>query len=109
MRKSFQAGSRRFMDAARSLESRPAPVSQEAPSRPDRAGRSWAWLAPSPGLALGLLLLAAVLCRAVWLTVPADALIFDETYYVNAARIILGWPVAPAAPYAGQPAGLDPN
>jgi predicted membrane-bound dolichyl-phosphate-mannose-protein mannosyltransferase len=47
--------------------------------------------------------------RAVWLDTPPDAMIFDEVYYVNAARVILGWPVQPDAPYANEPAGLDPN
>jgi 4-amino-4-deoxy-L-arabinose transferase-like glycosyltransferase len=73
------------------------------------SGRRWAGLLPGPSAVLLLLLLACLLCRIVWLTKPDAALTFDEAYYVNAARVILGWPVAPGAPYADQPAGLDPN
>src|SRR3712207_465382 len=47
--------------------------------------------------------------RVIWLDQPPGALIFDENYYVNAARVILGLPVAEDAPYHGQPAGIDPN
>jgi dolichyl-phosphate-mannose-protein mannosyltransferase len=62
-----------------------------------------------PATILPLLLIGAFLARAAWLTLPPGALIFDESYYVNAARIVLGWAVAPGAPYAGEPVGLDPN
>jgi len=62
-----------------------------------------------PGTLLALTLIAALIVRIIWLTVPQGSLIFDETYYVNAARVLLGWPVAEGAPYAGSPAGLDPN
>src|SRR5688572_11502993 len=79
------------------------------PQRQDLHNRGWDWLAPGPGAVFGLVLLAALLCRIVWLPVPDGQLIFDETYYVNAARVILGLPVPPEAPYGDQPAGIDPN
>jgi predicted membrane-bound dolichyl-phosphate-mannose-protein mannosyltransferase len=85
------------------------PVVDE-PARPpvDR----WAWLRsrlPGPGLTFGLVLLGTVLTRIFRLGDPDKALIFDELYYVNAARRILGWAVPAEDPYADAPAGLDPN
>ena len=62
-----------------------------------------------PATALPLLLVVAFVARIAWLNLPQGGLIFDEAYYVNAARTILGWPVAEGAHYAGSVAGLDPN
>ncbi len=62
-----------------------------------------------PGSVLPLVLIAALVARIVWLDLPQHSLIFDEAYYVNAARIMLGWTVEPGAHYAGATAGLDPN
>jgi len=56
-----------------------------------------------------VLSLASLGARAWWLDRPPRALIFDEAYYVNAARIILHLHVAPGDHYAGSTPGLDPN
>jgi dolichyl-phosphate-mannose-protein mannosyltransferase len=62
-----------------------------------------------PGTLLPAILIGALVLRVAWLALPPGTLIFDEAYYVNAARVILGWTVDPGAPYAGSIAGLDPN
>jgi predicted membrane-bound dolichyl-phosphate-mannose-protein mannosyltransferase len=60
-----------------------------------------------------LLLLADSVLRAIWLDKPDGSLIFDEWYYVNVARVILGIPQSLGAnglpPYQNVPNGLDPN
>ena len=79
-------------------------------------------LAPrSPSLPLALLAALCVLSlgvRAAWLGAPCRSpcrsasdhvLIFDERYYVNAARVIAGIRPPAGAPYAAAPLGDDPN
>lgn len=66
------------------------------------------WL-NDPVRAGGLLLGIALLLRLLWLDKPNHLPIFDEVYYVNAARAILGLPISASAHYAGSPAGFDPN
>jgi len=62
-----------------------------------------------PGQILAIVLVAAFVARAAWLSVPVNGLIFDEAYYVNAAEIINGQPLPDGTHYAGSPRGLDPN
>lgn len=62
-----------------------------------------------PGQILAIVLVVAFTTRAIWLSLPANGLIFDEAYYVNAARVLLGMPLEAGAHYAGSPLGLDPN
>ena len=72
----------------------------------------------SPHLLLAALLVLSVGARASWLGAPCRApcrsasdhvLVFDEVYYVNAARVIAGGHPPPQANYAGSPSGDDPN
>ncbi len=84
-------------------------AAEEATPAPETAGTLSAWLALDPRLVLGLVLLASLLARVIWLSQPPGALIFDEKYYVNASRVILGLKVPQNAPYHGDVAGLDPN
>jgi predicted membrane-bound dolichyl-phosphate-mannose-protein mannosyltransferase len=67
---------------------------------------------------LAVISVLSLLARAAWLSDPcanpckgetAHSLIFDELYYVNAARRIDGITVPAKEPYAGDPAGQDPN
>ena len=63
----------------------------------------------NPDQALVVLLIGAFVLRAIWLTLPTNALIADETTYVNAARVIAGLPVPPDQPFAGAIPGVDPH
>ena len=78
------------------------PVLEPRPAR-------WARLLLGPGPIFVIVLLCAILSRVVWLSLPSNSLIFDEVYYVNAARVIDGYPVPAGGTYADQPAGRDPN
>jgi predicted membrane-bound dolichyl-phosphate-mannose-protein mannosyltransferase len=48
-------------------------------------------------------------CRTPCATAHDHVLVFDEAYYVNAARVIAGLRPPPGAHYADAPAGVDPN
>lgn len=88
-----------------------------APPAPDRRG----WAGPvtsrldrlrAPNwtpVILTLLIAGSLGARLAWLDKPDGALIFDERYYVNAARVILALPVPEGDPYADRQQGLDPN
>jgi dolichyl-phosphate-mannose-protein mannosyltransferase len=79
---------------------------------PARRGRPvWLWL-------LVALLAVSTVARMAWLSEPCRApcrspddhiLIFDEAYYINAARVIAGITPPRGAPYANAPLGVDPN
>jgi hypothetical protein len=87
-------------------------------SRPWAASSGLNLPRPSPLVLLAVLCVISVAARVAWIAEPcrtpcrsaADhVLVFDETYYVNAARVIAGVRLPPGATYAGAPAGVDPN
>ena len=55
-----------------------------------------------------VLMLVSLVLRVIWLDKPENSLIFDEKYYVNVGRILLGLPHDPDV-YVGAPPGIDPN
>jgi hypothetical protein len=84
------------------------------PARPSRARLRWA----TPIAALVAVSVISLGARVAFLGSPchepctsasAHVLVFDEAYYVNAARVIAGVKPPPGAHYAGSPAGDDPN
>lgn len=101
------------MDVLGADEARDIAEEQATWSRLPRAAWSWlARLASEEGWANALafqLVVATALLRLLWLNQPSGSLIFDELYYVNAARVILGWEVPEGMPYAGAEPGHDPN
>jgi predicted membrane-bound dolichyl-phosphate-mannose-protein mannosyltransferase len=66
-------------------------------------------LLPDAGTALLIVLAVSLLLRAAWLNLPQGALIFDEAYYVNAARVMAGIHPPAGAHYADAALYLDPN
>lgn len=60
-----------------------------------------------------ILFVVDIVLRVIWLNKPNGSLIFDEWYYVNVARVILGLPQSIGSngqpPYANPIIGLDPN
>ena len=84
------------------------------PARRSRAQRRWA----TPIAALIAVSVISLAARVAFLGSPchepctsasAHVLVFDEAYYVNAARVIAGISPPPGAHYTGTPAGDDPN
>jgi predicted membrane-bound dolichyl-phosphate-mannose-protein mannosyltransferase len=83
--------------------------------------RLHAWTLRRPSLPLWLLavlVVVSVAARVAWLGEPCRTpcrsaddhiLVFDEAYYVNAARVIAGIHPPAGAPYAKAPLGDDPN
>ena len=76
----------------------------------DRLGRSIDRVLPASLhlRLLWLLLVASLLLRLLSIGRPDGGLIFDERYYVNAARVILSIPPGQNT-YTDRPLGLDPN
>src|ERR1700760_1743593 len=79
-----------------------------------RMARSWR----TPLVALAVLSVVSFALRIAWIGEPCTApcttaadhiLIFDEVYYVNAARVIDHIRPPHGATYAGAPLGDDPN
>jgi predicted membrane-bound dolichyl-phosphate-mannose-protein mannosyltransferase len=66
-------------------------------------------LIPDAGTALLIVLAISLLLRAAWLNLPQGALIFDEAYYVNASRVMIGIHPPAGAHYADSPLFIDPN
>jgi predicted membrane-bound dolichyl-phosphate-mannose-protein mannosyltransferase len=62
-----------------------------------------------PMVLFGLLLIFSFVVRVVWLDLPKKGTIFDEAYYVNAARVILGYDVPENGKYGDREKFLDPN
>jgi dolichyl-phosphate-mannose-protein mannosyltransferase len=67
---------------------------------------------------LGALVVVSLAARLAWLSEPCRSpcrtatdhiLVFDEDYYVNAARVIAGIHPPVGAPYANAPLRVDPN
>lgn len=76
---------------------------RQAPSRRVFRPRDWTpWI-------LGLLILVSLVLHVAWLDKPTGSLIFDESYYVNSAWVILGVAMPDQGHYADAPRGLDPN
>jgi hypothetical protein len=80
--------------------------------------RGWAHAASSPLLALAVVSVLSLAARGLLLGEPCQSpcttaaqhtLIFDEAYYVNAARVIAGIRPPSGSHYDASPLGTDPN
>lgn len=85
-----------------------------APTAPSRASRRWS----APIVALVAISVLSLAGRVAFLGSPCHepctsasqrVLVFDESYYVNAARVIAGLTPPPGANYRSSPPGYDPN
>lgn len=98
-------------DARAVVDERPAPA-RDVPAEDvwDRLGGAVDRALPQAlhQRLLFLLVLASLLLRLLWLPLPEGALVFDEKYYVNSARVLAGIPPSRDA-YLDKPLGLDPN
>jgi predicted membrane-bound dolichyl-phosphate-mannose-protein mannosyltransferase len=85
----------------------------EAGTAPDPRPKPWHHAigegSRGPRLLFGVLLIFSFVTRTFWLDIPKNGLIFDEAYYVNAARVILELPVKQGDHYWDRQPGLDPN
>jgi len=83
--------------------------------------RLHAWTLRGPSLPLwllGALVVVSLAARLAWIDEPCKSpcrtpedhlLVFDEDYYVNAARVIVGIHPPHGDPYWNSPLGTDPN
>jgi hypothetical protein len=100
------------------LTQRPPAVSDTRFQEAASAGRSFMRNPWAPRIALCLILAFSLGAKAINISQPCSApckaqnkhtLIFDESYYVNAARVILGINPPAGSPYHGAPLYKDPN
>jgi dolichyl-phosphate-mannose-protein mannosyltransferase len=100
---------------AATAEADPGMAAEEpAPRRRRRTVLWWRTNPRAPLVLLGLLSLGSLIARALYIDQPhGDGLIFDEKYYVNAARRLLGFTVpcgnGVCDPYSDIAAGTDGN
>lgn len=87
----------------------PAPVPGRLARLGGRLAARLASLLPDATSALVLVVVGSMLLRGLWLGAPDGALVFDEAYYVNAARVIAGVQPPEGAAYRDAALGLDPN
>lgn len=92
----------------------------QEPNQPTLSGNSrsyfhldLSWKISYYDLLFLVLFVIDTILRFVWLDKPTGSLIFDEWYYVNVARVILGLPQSVGAngkvAYPNAQIGLDPN
>lgn len=99
----------------RPSEMEAASPSSDSPSRPWHTPWSRIPLidavstAPWASILAVQLIVITLLLRLVWVAEVPNPNIFDEAFYINAARIIIGLPVPEGLHYANSTPGIDPN